>query len=175
MFSKIRALIVCLVSLSFFTTISHAEQIVHPAIQTCLDRGLVNVLQGELSLIDTQFVAMQVAGPQWKSLTPTEQATLHTTIKSVMERRIKKNAGSYMGATVIIKNIKTSNKVPNYYTISGFIATKDQGSYSYSTQVIVSSTQCRFYTLVIEGLFRLSTWLRDQPEVTALLSKKGSK
>lgn len=80
----------CLLLMGIFTNEVTAEVTVPYAVQTCLDRGLVHILQGDLSLIDTMFVTMQVAGPRWKTLTEAEQRHLHTTTLSVMERRLKK-------------------------------------------------------------------------------------
>lgn len=139
-------------------------------VENCVNRALANILQGQdiSKYVAIENITRTIVGPQWKPLSNEEKQLLTDVVYKVMSARIVEKGKEYVGIKVSGIKIDPSEKYAGKVEISGHI-----GVYFFETTAMISKKKCYFYTLSIEGMFKLHSWLGDQPEIQSTM--KGLK
>ncbi len=152
-----------LLALILVTTLIHPRIVnANELVENCINRALENILQGQniLTYVAIENITRTIVGPQWKPLRTKEKKLLTDIVFKVMRARIVEKGKDYLGIKVSGIKINPSEKYAGKVEVSGHI-----GIYFFETTALISSEKCYFYTLSIEGMFKLHSWLGSQPEV----------
>ncbi len=141
-------------------------------IQTCLDKSFVSVLQGKAiaEYSDVPLLTKRMLGPgNYNTLTLTQIKQFEKLVLKHLQLRSKEKGSAYAGSTVKLED-GTSAKDTSF-EIQGTITGKDGVPYFFQAYAWVSKKRCQFFSLDVEGLFKLKEWLRERPEIVALMKE----
>jgi hypothetical protein len=152
------------------------SEVTMETINDCLNQGLMHVLTATdvANYAVIPSIARSVAGPAWKTLSERDHKRLEQVVLDTMINRLRERGREFAGAVAYAEVTESSLKYPDQYTISGKLNARGT-AYWFQTIAYITTKQCKFYTLNIENVFVLSSWLKKQPAVAAQLKVFGVK
>lgn len=149
-----------------------------PVATRCIEKGMLGILSNSAPVdtyIGIDLVTSTVIGPAYRGMNQSDRSEFASAIRIALKRGLQKLSDQLTGANVFPKTEKTSGKNKDFHGITGFVTTRSGTRYSFVTNGYLTPSRCQFYTLQLEGLFNLRSWLQQQIEVVSLFQRYGIK
>lgn len=173
----------CALLMSFMTFVSHANAAVRcndndpreicVRVSQCINHSLNLALEGQVAaadILNLDLLRQMALRREERGITDYAREQISAAFEGLINRRFVSNRHRFAGATLIVRVIDVRRQT---HIVSGTIVS-NSGTYSYQTPMyFTGANSCMFYDVTIEGVFRLSSWLRNHGSLQSLYEQHG--